>query len=147
MIWSDFAQLASAILLIVGAVLPVVNPLGDAPIFLNMTHGCDEATRAKLARRIALYSFVLLLGSMLFGSFVLRLFELSIPIVQVAGGAVVCALGWKLLDDDPTPADVTEDRSRTTLAAVITPEFLVALAQVEGAGNPVARTCWRQLTS
>jgi hypothetical protein len=27
--------------------------------------------------------------------------------------------------------------------AVITPEFLAALAQVEGAGNPVARTSWR----
>jgi hypothetical protein len=27
--------------------------------------------------------------------------------------------------------------------AVITPEFLAALAQVEGAGNPVARTYWR----
>ncbi|MGH8649500.1 MAG: hypothetical protein ACREUP_09370, partial [Burkholderiales bacterium] len=31
--------------------------------------------------------------------------------------------------------------------AVITPELLAALAQVEGAGNPVARTYWRwQLT-
>src|SRR2546425_12292291 len=27
--------------------------------------------------------------------------------------------------------------------AVMTPEFLAALAQVEGAGNPVARTYWR----
>ncbi|MFZ5875694.1 MAG: lytic transglycosylase domain-containing protein [Nitrospirota bacterium] len=27
--------------------------------------------------------------------------------------------------------------------AVITPEFLAALAQIEGAGNPVARTYWR----
>ena len=27
--------------------------------------------------------------------------------------------------------------------AIITPEFLAALAQVEGAGNPVARTYWR----
>jgi len=26
---------------------------------------------------------------------------------------------------------------------VITPELLAALAQVEGAGNPVARTYWR----
>src|SRR2546428_2238969 len=28
--------------------------------------------------------------------------------------------------------------------AVMTPEFLAALAQVEGAGNPVARTYWRR---
>jgi multiple antibiotic resistance protein len=109
MLWSDVVQLAGAILVIVGAVLPVVNPLGDAPIFLNMTHGCDEPTRRDLARRIAVYSFALLLGSMILGSLVLRMFGLSIPVVQVAGGAVVCALGWNLLSDDPKPADVGAD--------------------------------------
>ncbi|MGZ0655394.1 MarC family protein [Coraliomargarita sp. W4R72] len=106
MIWS---HLASAILLILGALLPVVNPLGDAPIFLKMTPGCDEPTRTYLAKRIALYSFFLLLGSLLLGSFVLRMFGLSIPIVQVAGGAVVCALGWQVLSDIPKSDDVALD--------------------------------------
>jgi len=87
MFWTDLNQLAGAILLMVGALLPVVNPLGDAPIFLAMTPGCDELTRADLAKRIALYSFFLLLGAMLLGSFVLLMFGLSIPVVQVAGGA------------------------------------------------------------
>jgi len=32
---------------------------------------------------------------------------------------------------------------RAHATAVITPEFLAAMAQVEGAGNPVARTYWR----
>ena len=91
MLWTDLSQLAGAILLMVGALLPVVNPLGDAPIFLAMTPGCDELTRADLAKRIAVYSFFLLLGAMLLGSFVLLMFGLSIPVVQVAGGAVVCA--------------------------------------------------------
>jgi multiple antibiotic resistance protein len=43
----------------------------------------------------------MVLGSLLLGSFVLLMFGLSIPVVQVAGGAVVCALGWKLLADIP----------------------------------------------
>ena len=53
MIWADLTQLAGAVLFILGAVLPVVNPLGDAPIFLKMTPGCDEATRALLAGVVA----------------------------------------------------------------------------------------------
>jgi multiple antibiotic resistance protein len=118
MIWSDMAQLIGAILLIVGALLPVVNPLGDAPIFLRMTPGCDEPTRAFLAKRIAFYSFFLVLGSLLLGSFVLLLIGLSIPVVQVAGGAVVCALGWKLLADIPKPADVTLDPIHAKLIAL-----------------------------
>ena len=110
MVWSDFGQLASAVLLMIGGLLPVVNPLSDAPIFLRMTPGCDESTRAALAKRIAFYSFFLLLGSMLVGSSVLQLFGLSIPVVQVAGGAVVCALGWKILAaENPKPADETTD--------------------------------------
>jgi small neutral amino acid transporter SnatA (MarC family) len=46
LIWSDLSQLAGAIFLIIGAVLPVVNPMGNAPMFLRMTPGSDEATRA-----------------------------------------------------------------------------------------------------
>jgi multiple antibiotic resistance protein len=118
MLWSDVAQLVHAVLLIVGALLPVVNPLGNVPIFLTLTDGCDAATRRDLARHIAMYSFALLLGSMLLGSFVLRLFDLSIPVVQVAGGAVVCALGWHLLHYERPAADAQIDPHTARLAAV-----------------------------
>ena len=118
MIWSDLTRLTGAILLIVAAILPVVNPLGDAPIFLRMTPGCDESTRAFLAKRIALYSFFLLLGALLLGSFVLLLFGLSIPVVQVAGGAVVCALSWNLLYDNSKPNDVIPDPAHAKLFAL-----------------------------
>lgn len=118
MVWTDLQQLLSAILVVVGAILPVVNPPGDAPLFLRMTSGADTETRRSLARVIALYSFLLLLGSMLFGSFVLRLFELSVAVIQVAGGAVVCALGWRLLTDEPKPAEVPIDPRQASAVAV-----------------------------
>jgi len=118
MLWSDIVQLSGAILVVVGAVLPVVNPPGDAPIFLRLTSGCDEPTRRALAGHIAAYSFALLLGSMLLGSFVLRMFGLSVPVIQVAGGAVVCALGWKLLNDDSKPGGTATDPREASAAAL-----------------------------
>jgi multiple antibiotic resistance protein len=118
MAWNDLTQLFGAVLVVVGAVLPLVNPPGDAPLFLRMTDGCDEATRGVLARRIAVYSFALVLGSLLFGSFVLRLFGLTVAVIQVAGGAVVCALGWKLLNDDPKPAGMKPDPEQASAAAM-----------------------------
>ena len=60
----------------------------------------------------------MVLGSLLLGSFVLLLFGLSIPVVQVAGGAVVCALGWKLLADIPKPNEATPDAAHAKLIAV-----------------------------
>ena len=71
-----------------------------------------------LARRIAFYSFFFVLGSLLFGSFVLAVFGLSIPVVQVAGGAVVCALAWNVLADIPKPTDVTLDPAQAKLIAL-----------------------------
>jgi multiple antibiotic resistance protein len=139
--WSDLQQLVGATLLIVGAVLPVINPIGDAPLFLQMTDGVDEATRDNLATKVAGYSFGLLLGSMLLGSFVLRFFDLSLPIVQVAGGAVVCALGWKLLnqDDAPKPAAAAASaRSPDILSRALYP-FTLPLT-VDPGGISVAIT-------
>jgi multiple antibiotic resistance protein len=107
MVWTDLNQLATAILLIVGGVLPVVNPPGDAPLFLHLTRGCDDAARAKLARRVTIYSFALLLGSLVLGTFILRLFDLSLAVIQLAGGAVVSALGWKMLTEETKPSEAS----------------------------------------
>jgi multiple antibiotic resistance protein len=111
MLDEDLQQLLKAILVVVGAILPIVNPVGSAPMFLAMTHGADSKTRSTLAGLVAVNSFVLLLGSLIFGNFVLRLFGLSVPVVQLAGGLVLCSLGWRLLtDDEPaTPAAAPQD--------------------------------------
>jgi len=42
---------------------------------------------------------------------VLKVFGLSVPVVQVAGGAVLCALGWNLLNSDPQPHVDTQPMS------------------------------------
>jgi multiple antibiotic resistance protein len=48
---------------------------------------------------VALNSFWLLVGSTLFGSLILEFFGISIPVVRVAGGLLVTAMGWKLLSE------------------------------------------------
>ena len=116
--WSDLNLLFGPILVVVGAILPVVNPPGDAPLFLHLTHGCDDATRARLARRVTIYSFGLLLGSLVLGTAVLRLFDLSVVVIQVAGGAVVCALGWKMLTDEPRSPDARVDPDEASTVAM-----------------------------
>ena len=81
----------------IAALLPIVNPFGGAPVFLAMTADCTAALRATLAQKIAVNAFILLLASLFVGTYVLEFFGLSVPIVQVAGGIVVCANAWELL--------------------------------------------------
>jgi multiple antibiotic resistance protein len=119
MLEQDLRQFLGAILLVVGAILPIVNPVGSAPMFLAMTHGADSDTRRTLAARVAINSFLLLLGSLIFGNFVLRMFGLSVPVVQLAGGLVLCAMGWKILGEDspvPSPDSVPQDSFAITRA-------------------------------
>lgn len=94
---------ANTFLLVYAALFPIVNPVGSAPLFLGMTRFSSEATRNRLARRVAVNSFFLLLGSLLIGSHVLEFFGISLPVVRIAGGLVVSAFGWKLLNSDERP--------------------------------------------
>jgi len=103
----DVRYFLTALLLVVGGILPIVNPVGSAPMFLAMTHGADEGTRAQLAAKIAINAFLLIMGSLIFGAYVLKIFGLSVAVVQVAGGAVLCALGWNLLNSEPAAGPVT----------------------------------------
>jgi multiple antibiotic resistance protein len=86
-----------AVALTLGALLPIVNPPGSAPVFLSMTSGASQETRIRLARRVSLNSLLLLLAAALVGSYVLSFFGLSIAVVKIAGGLLVIASGWALV--------------------------------------------------
>lgn len=92
---------ANTFLLVYAALFPIVNPIGSAPLFLSLTQFSTEAQRNVLARKVALNSILLLLGSVFVGSHVLEFFGISLPVVRIAGGLVVTAFGWKLLNSDP----------------------------------------------
>lgn len=91
--------------LVFAGLFPIVNPVGNAPIFYNFTRGCQPATRRMLARRIALGGFLLLLGSLFIGSHVLVFFGITLPVVRIAGGLVVTSMGWNLLNAGETPIE------------------------------------------
>jgi multiple antibiotic resistance protein len=95
----DLREIIQGILLVLAALLPIVNPLGGAPIFLALTSAYAPPERALLAWRVAVNSFILLLVSVATGTYVLEFFGLSVAVVQVGGGLVVSMLGWNLLQD------------------------------------------------
>ncbi len=102
-------EVLKSTILFVSTLFPVVNPLGDAPIFLALSRDYSSSARTVLARRIAMNSFFLLAASFLIGTHILAFFGISLPVVQVGGGLVVMATGWAMLnqkdeDDRPRPA-------------------------------------------
>jgi multiple antibiotic resistance protein len=105
---------ANSVLFALAALLPIVNPLGSAPIFLSMTADLPLNGRRRLALVVARYAVLMLVAAMLIGSFVLKIFGVSLPIVRVAGGLLVTVTGWQLLNDkgeaqkEASPVDAWE---------------------------------------
>jgi multiple antibiotic resistance protein len=86
------------VLLIFAALLPIVNPLGMAPIFAEMTLPYSESVRRTVAMRVALNGVALLAASVFVGSYILQFFGISLAAVQVGGGLVVTVAGWQILN-------------------------------------------------
>lgn len=85
---------------VLAALLPIMNPPGNAPIFHSLTAGASDATRNALAWRVAVNTFILLVAGMFIGTHVLAFFGVSLPVVKVAGGLLVIATAWKLLNTE-----------------------------------------------
>src|SRR6201991_1166520 len=82
------------------SLFPAVNPVGSAFIVDPLLGGLNFQERKRAAKKIALYCFTICAVSALIGSWILKLFGISIPIVQLAGGIMICGMGWQLLTTD-----------------------------------------------
>lgn len=89
-------------LIFIGAValFPVVNPIGSAFVVMPYFAQLDPAGKKRAVRTITLYAFCVCTVTLIAGQWILRLFGLSIPVVQLAGGLMICKMGWDFLSSD-----------------------------------------------
>lgn len=143
------SDLAKYTLLVVGALFPIVNPIGNTPIFLSLTRGLSGRGRRVLARMIAVNGLILILASLFIGIHILTFFGISLPVVQVGGGLVVISTGWALLrepndegaDGDGSHGECSEgDYSRRAFYPLTLPLTVgpgtIATAITVGANRP-----------
>jgi len=89
------------------ALLPLVNPLGTALVFLSLVGSAPQAVYRALARRIAISTTIFLISIEAGGALLLKFFGISLPVVQVSGGLALAAMGWKLLNQEEPNQKVT----------------------------------------
>ena len=81
-----------ALVLVPLTLLPIINPLSSAPLFVATTGG-DKSVARRLARQVAINSWLVVVVSMLVGNYVLEVFGISLPIVRIGGGLLGLAGG------------------------------------------------------
>lgn len=90
-------ELAQAFLLVFSALFSIVNPMGGALIFSQVTGDRTHAQRLVLSKRIGLYAAVVMLGALWVGVYVLNFFGITLDALRIAGGLVVAITAWQLL--------------------------------------------------
>src|SRR5271163_4136729 len=119
LLWKYFALGFSAL-------LPLINPLGSALIFLGLVGAAPIDIYRRLARRIAINTIIFLAVIELIGSYLLGFFGISLPIVQFSGGIVIAMIAWDLLNQK----DSTPSPEKTEAAApAVTPAEINSLQQ------------------
>lgn len=79
---------------------PVINPLGTAFILNPFFENLSKNDQKKIAKKVAIYAFSLCFVTLLAGQYILELFGVSVPVVQLAGGILIGKMGWDLTKDD-----------------------------------------------
>jgi len=136
----------NALLLGFPALFSIVNPIGGAFIFREVT-AYRAADRSRLARQVALYSLVVMTAALWAGSYVLAFFGISLAALRIGGGIVVALSGWDLLNtpernearqqEHATPAAGADDIALFPLTMPFTTgPGTISVAVALGSGHP-----------
>ena len=118
-------QIWKTLFIAFSTLLPMIAPMGASLEIFTLVGLAPDSTYRILARKIAINNIILLSIVEALGSAILTFFGISIPIIEIAGGAVIAAIGWKILhqsDEVPSTDAITaaargsEERNMITLS-------------------------------
>jgi multiple antibiotic resistance protein len=105
-------QTLAAFLLAFPALFSIVNPLGGAIIFNEVTAAQTRPERRALARRVAVYALGVMLTALGAGTYILNFFGISMNALRIAGGLVVAVRAYEML----SAPEVSQDRKQREAA-------------------------------
>ena len=82
------------------ALLPLINPLGSALVFLGLVGNAPDELVRDLARKVAVNTTLFLAFVEVAGTAILAFFGISLPVMEIAGGLVLASMGWNLLNQE-----------------------------------------------
>ncbi len=105
---TDIGSALQNFLLALSALFSIVNPIAAALIFAQVTADRTHAQRLDLARKVGLYSAIVMLVALWGGAYVLNFFGVTLAALRIAGGLVVSVRAWDML----SAAEANEERKQ-----------------------------------
>ena len=118
-----FETVLPSFLLALSSLFSIVNPVGSALMFAQITADRSQAERAELSRRIGFYAALVMLSALWAGAPILNFFGVSLAALRIAGGLFVAAFAWTLLNAPETRearkhAEASEPEAGENLAEI-----------------------------
>ncbi len=85
----------------------LVDPFAAIPSFLAITQNADSARRKRMARKGALTCFIVLVCFAVAGQLIFRMFGITLPAFEVAGGLILLLIGLDMLEARRSPTQET----------------------------------------
>lgn len=106
------------------SIFSIVDPLLAAPVFISLTAHDTPKERKVLAKKASLNTFGILVTFLVAGTLILGFFGISIPALRIAGGLMILASAYgmmnkkekRLLPEEEREAEEREDISFSPLA-------------------------------
>jgi len=75
----------------------ILNPIGNVPVFLLIIGDSDKSIIKRVAFRAIITAFIIITIFCFFGHIVFKLFNITLPAFQIAGGIIVFFIGYDML--------------------------------------------------
>ena len=91
------APLVRFSLLALSSIFFLVDPFAAIPSFLAITESAEPIRRKRMARKAAITCFIVLTSFALGGQLIFRMFGITLPAFEVAGGLILLLIGLDML--------------------------------------------------
>lgn len=81
----------------------LVDPFAAIPSFLAITQSVDAVRRKRMARKAAMTCFIVLTCFALAGQLIFRMFGITLPAFEIAGGLILLLIGLDMLEAKRSP--------------------------------------------
>ncbi|HEY0758940.1 MAG TPA: MarC family protein [Acidisarcina sp.] len=102
--------------LALSSVFFLVDPFAAIPTFLAITADSEPKNRQRMATRASLTCFIVLTSFALAGRYIFRMFGITLPAFEIAGGLIMLLIGIDMLEAKRSPTQESPGEAQQATA-------------------------------
>jgi multiple antibiotic resistance protein len=98
-------------MLALSSIFFLVDPFAALPTFLAVTAGVDQERRRRIARKASLTALVFLSAFAVAGQYIFKMFGITLPAFEIAGGVILLLIGLDMLEAKRSPTQESSEEA------------------------------------